>query len=150
MSIMQRDRGYRSKRLIALIKRLQVTAITVGMIPLAVISMVRGWLHTLQTSPSKRGTVDYVMKKVSSNFLWVFPFLLFLIGITLLEQQAGLSFMMFPLLIVIGFEIFAYALVVPWVIRALAPTFGQRPECRCKHHHRQPAWSGWSVLRASR
>lgn len=92
-------------------------AITVGTASLAIVSMVRRQFHPHRSPTSMRNTIDNIMEKAPTNPLWLLPFLLLLIGITLLAKIHGLRFLLFPPLVVIGFEMFAHPLVCPWAMR---------------------------------
>jgi hypothetical protein len=92
-------------------------AITAGTVALAIVSMVHQQLHPARSPPSLRDMVENTMEKAPTNLLWLLPFLLFVIGITLVAQLPGGRFLLFPPLVVIGFEMFAHPLVCPWAIR---------------------------------
>ncbi|RUL65823.1 HPP family protein [Dyella dinghuensis] len=92
-------------------------AITAGTASLALISIVRRRFHPKTPVPSIRDKVDNVMEKAASNPLWLLPFLFVLVGLAFLAQHNGWRLLLFPPIVVIGFEMFAHPLVCPWAVR---------------------------------
>jgi hypothetical protein len=92
-------------------------AITVGTASLALISIIHRRLHPHTPAPSIRDKVDDVMEEAASNPLWLLPFLLVLVGLAFLAQHDGWRLLLFPPIVVIGFEMFAHPLVCPWAVR---------------------------------
>ena len=92
-------------------------AITTGTASLALISIFHRWLHPKAPVPAIRDKVDNVMEKAASNPLWLLPFLLVLVGLAFLAQHEGWRLLLFPPIVVIGFEMFAHPLVCPWALR---------------------------------
>lgn len=92
-------------------------AITVGTASLAVLSILRRRFHPKIPAPSLRDKVDNVMEKAASNALWLLPFLLVLVSLASLAQHDGWRLLLFPPIVVIGFEMFAHPMVCPWALR---------------------------------
>jgi hypothetical protein len=91
-------------------------AITVGTGALAIISIVRQRIQP-PPAPSMRENIDDTMEKPAPRPIWLLPYLLLLTGLACLAERTGLHFLLFPPLVVIGFEMFAHPLVCPWAIR---------------------------------
>jgi hypothetical protein len=93
-------------------------AITIGTASLAVIGIMQRRHHPQAPAPTIRDKVDDVMEKAASHPLWLLPFLLVIAGLALLAQHDGWRLLLFPPIVVIGFEMFAHPLVCPWAVRA--------------------------------
>lgn len=91
-------------------------AISVGTGLLAVLSMLRR--HGAAAVPSDaRDALDDLMERPPAGARWWPPFALTLLLVAGLAQWSGLHFMLFPPLVVIGFEMFAHPQVCPWAAR---------------------------------
>jgi hypothetical protein len=92
-------------------------AITVGTAALAIISILRLRFHPPRPAPSISDKVDNIMEKPAAKPLWLVPFLLLLAGLAFAAQRDGWRMLLFPPLVVTGFEMFAHPLVCPWARR---------------------------------
>jgi hypothetical protein len=92
-------------------------AISAGTAALAIISTLRRRWHPPRPVPSISDKVDNVMEKPAAKPLWLLPFLLLLAGLAFAAQRDGWRTLMFPPLVVTGFEMFAHPLVCPWARR---------------------------------
>jgi hypothetical protein len=62
---------------------------------------------------------DDMVEEAPRDYSWIAFFLVFLVGVTLLAELTGLRFLLFPPLVVVGFEMFAHATICPWADRPL-------------------------------
>ena len=92
-------------------------AITVGTAALAIISILRLRWHPPRPAQSISDKVDNVMEKPAAKPLWLVPFLLLVTGLAIAAQRDGWRMLLFPPLVVTGFEMFAHPLVCPWARR---------------------------------
>lgn len=93
------------------------SAITVGTAALAIISIVHRRFRPLPAITTARDEVDDDLEKAAAKPAWLLPFLLVLAGLAFLATWSGLHFLIYPPLVVIGFEMFAHPLVCPWADR---------------------------------
>lgn len=94
-------------------------SLLVGLVLLAAISLV--WPRIVP-APQVRATVDVaddVTEEAPRTYSWFAFFLLFLVGTAVLAEVTGWRLILFPPLIVIGFEMFAHADVCPWAKKPL-------------------------------
>lgn len=92
-------------------------AITFGTGLLALLSVIQRRLYPPPPPPTARDVVDDVMERTPSALGWLSPFVLVVTLLAGLAQWTGLRFILFPPLVVIGFEMFAHPQVCPWVAR---------------------------------
>lgn len=92
-------------------------AISVGTAALALLSVLLRRSGVPPPPPTKREAVDDLMERSPASACWWPPFGLALLLVTALAQWSGLRFMLFPPLVVIGFEMFAHPSVCPWARR---------------------------------
>ncbi|MDE2087799.1 MAG: hypothetical protein KGI63_11250 [Xanthomonadaceae bacterium] len=92
-------------------------AITVGTGLLAWLSVLQRRHGVLMPPPTARDAVDDLMERPPANARWWPPFAVALLLVAGLAQWSGLNFMLFPPLVVIGFEMFAHPHLCPWAQR---------------------------------
>jgi len=94
-------------------------SLLVGLVLLAVISRV--WPR-IAPPPQVRTAVDMaddITEEAPRTYSWFSFFLVFLVGTAVLAEVTGWRLILFPPLIVIGFEMFAHADVCPWARKPL-------------------------------
>jgi hypothetical protein len=90
----------------------------VGLVLLALLSVVWRRLAPPPLPPASISELaDDIVEEPPSNYSWIPFFLLFLIIGVLLVDLTGRRFLLFPPLVVIGFEMFAHADICPWAGR---------------------------------
>jgi len=72
-----------------------------------------------QTPSANTDAMDDLLEQPPDQYAWLPFFLLFLLGELLLAKISGLRLILFPPLVVIGFEMFSHAGVCPWADRPL-------------------------------
>lgn len=95
-------------------------SLLVGLVLLAAISIV--WRRVVPPPPapaSDSDLADDIVEEAPSDYSWVPFFLVFLVVEVLLVGLTGRRFLLFPPLVVIGFEMFAHAATCPWAGRPL-------------------------------
>ena len=92
-------------------------AISVGTGLLAMLSVLRRRRGAAAVAPDARDALDDLMERPPAGARWWPPFALTLLLVAGLAQWSGLHFMLFPPLVVIGFEMFAHPRVCPWARR---------------------------------
>jgi hypothetical protein len=125
--------------LIGLLKSPVAPAISAGVLPIAL--GVTSWRYPLSLlvglgllvaigavwrrvaaappTPSASDAADDVTEQPPRNYAWLGDFAAFLVVTAALAQWTGWRFILFPPLIVIGFEMFAHSDVCPWAGRPL-------------------------------
>ena len=91
--------------------------ITFGTALLAVLSVIQCRLYPPPSRPTARDVVDDVMERTPPALGWLLPFVWVVTLLSGLAQWTGLRFILFPPLVVIGFEMFAHPQVCPWAAR---------------------------------
>jgi len=92
----------------------------VGLVLLVAISLVWRRMVPQPVSAASNGDLaDDIVEEAPSNYSWIPFFLLFLVIEILLVGLTGQRFLLFPPLVVIGFEMFAHAEICPWAGRPL-------------------------------
>lgn len=91
---------------------------------LAVITMLRqrlpvGLLNPCPAPPNKDDALDDALEELPPDYSWVPFFLSFLAGVALLAIMSGERLLLYPPLVVIGFEMFAHTKICPWAQRPL-------------------------------
>ncbi len=95
-------------------------SILLGTVLLALIAATRQrLLPTPAAIETPRDRTDNIMEHTPQHYSWVPFFLLFLIIDLALVTLTGWRFLLFPPLVVIGFEMFAHASICPWAQRPL-------------------------------
>ncbi|MDE2085606.1 MAG: hypothetical protein KGK06_09040 [Xanthomonadaceae bacterium] len=92
-------------------------AITVGTGLLALLSVLQRRFGISASPRTVRDAVDDLMERPPAGTRWWPPFALALLLVAGLAQWSGLHFLLFPPLVVIGFEMFAHPAVCPWAAR---------------------------------
>jgi hypothetical protein len=95
-------------------------SLLIGTILLAAISL--GWRRIMPapvTAFSASDRADDLVEEAPSDYSWVPFFLAFLIVAILTAGWVGWRFILFPPLVVIGFEMFAHPAICPWAGRPL-------------------------------
>jgi hypothetical protein len=89
-------------------------SLLVGLVLLAAISLV--WPRIVPPPPVRTAVdvADDMTEEAPRSYLWFPFFLVFLVGTAILAEVTGWRLILFPPLIVIGFEMFAHADVCPW------------------------------------
>jgi hypothetical protein len=96
-------------------------SLLVGLGALAVIAGVRlARSPASSAGPGARDAVDDALEAAPSDYSWVPFFFVFLIAALALVFVTGWRFLLYPPLVVIGFEMFAHAEICPWADRPLA------------------------------
>lgn len=91
-----------------------------GTVLLAVIARLRRTLSPAVPDPaSASGAIDDALEDLPRDYSWVPFFLTFLAGVALLASLSGEHLLLFPPLVVIGFEMFAHTSICPWARRPL-------------------------------
>ena len=89
-------------------------SLLVGLVLLALISLI--W-RRIVPPPQVRSSVDIaddIAEEAPRSYSWFPFFLVFLVGTAVLAEVTGWRLILFPPLIVIGFEMFAHSDVCPW------------------------------------
>jgi hypothetical protein len=92
-------------------------AISVGTVLLAMIAVLQGKCLRRAVAPRALDPIDDVMEAPPATLSWAPGFFGTVALLALLAQWTGLRFIVFPPLVVIGFEMFAHAPVCPWRAR---------------------------------
>jgi len=93
-------------------------SLLIGLALLAGISLV--WRRIVSPPPAARSDlVDDIVEETPDDYFWIPFFLVFLIAAIMLVRFTGWRFLLFPPLVVIGFEMFAHAEICPWAGRPL-------------------------------
>jgi hypothetical protein len=79
------------------------------------LSLVQNWLEPL--SPAE--VVDEAIGEPPSSSYWLVPLMLFVAAAVLVVKLTGLRFVLFPPLVVIGFEMFGHTAICPWAKRPM-------------------------------
>ncbi|MDE1964711.1 MAG: hypothetical protein KGI42_12495 [Xanthomonadaceae bacterium] len=93
-------------------------AISAGTVTLALLGAARRRFATGAARRDARDRIDDLMEQPAGHAAWWLPFVLVLGALTALAQWSGQRFVLFPPLVVIGFEMFAHPRVCPWARRA--------------------------------
>lgn len=94
-------------------------SLLVGLVLLAILSL--GW-RRIVAPPHVRDPIevaDDVTEEAPHGYSWLPVFMAFLVGTGLLAEVTGWRLILFPPLIVIGFEMFAHSEVCPWAKKPL-------------------------------
>jgi hypothetical protein len=87
---------------------------------LALIIRLRGVLFPSSfTLSSTQAALDDALEDLPHDYSWVPFFLIFLAGVALLAVRSGERLLLYPPLVVIGFEMFAHTRICPWARRPL-------------------------------
>jgi len=97
---------------------LYAPSILIGTFLLASIAAIWGRFAP-PTVPSVRDLADDITERTPAHYSWVPFFLGFLIVAALLAGLTGWRLLLFPPLVVMGFEMFAHPTVCPWAKRSL-------------------------------
>ena len=93
-------------------------AILFGTALLAVLSIA--WRQYAADPPGKRpDDIDDAIERFPRNWRGLAPLILFVAAATLAVEATGLRFILFPPLVVIGFEMFGHPEICPWAARPL-------------------------------
>lgn len=95
----------------------------IGLVLLAAISLVWRRMVPQPVAASNSDLADDIVEEAPSDYSWIPFFLLFLVIEILLVGLTGQRFLLFPPLVVIGFEMFAHAEICPWAGRPLILVF---------------------------
>ena len=79
------------------------------------LSLAQNWLEP--TSATE--TLDEAIEQTPAGSWWLIPLMLFVATAVLFVKLTGLRFLLFPPLVVIGFEMFAHTAICPWAKRPL-------------------------------
>src|SRR6202008_1404086 len=63
--------------------------------------------------------LEDIIEEAPHGYFWVLPLLTFVLVATLMVKLTGLRFILFPPLVVIGFEMFGHSEICPWAQRPL-------------------------------
>ncbi len=97
-------------------------SLLIGTGVLAFVAVLRSWLRAPRATAA-RGTQDALDDEVEEaprSLSWIPFFLVFLLLVFLASDLTGWRFILFPPLVVIGFEAFAHPAVCPWAARPIA------------------------------
>ena len=95
-------------------------SLLVGLVLLASISLV--WRRLVPPPPeagTPRDVVDDIVEEAPHDYSWIPFFFVFLLIAILLVQLTGWRLLLFPPLVVIGFQMFAHPSICPWAGRPL-------------------------------
>ena len=93
-------------------------AILFGTALLALLSMA--WRRYMADAPSKDPEdVDDALERFPRDWRGLLPLILFVLAATLMVKATGLRFILFPPLVVIGFDMFGHPEICPWAARPL-------------------------------
>jgi hypothetical protein len=97
-------------------------AILLGTVILAVLSVLwrklslaQNWLEPINATEA----LDEAIEQTPAGSYWLIPLMLFVATAVLFVKLTGLRFLLFPPLVVIGFEMFAHTAICPWAKRPL-------------------------------
>jgi hypothetical protein len=97
-------------------------AILLGTVMLAVLSVLwkalslaENWLESMTATEA----LDEAIEQTPAGSYWLIPLMLFVATGVLFVKLTGLRFILFPPLVVIGFEMFAHTAICPWAKRPL-------------------------------
>lgn len=97
-------------------------AILLGTVILAVLSVLwrrlslaQNWLEPISATEA----LDEAIEQTPAGSYWLIPLMLFVATAVLFVKLTGLRFVLFPPLVVIGFEMFAHTAICPWAKRPL-------------------------------
>ncbi|MDE2580769.1 MAG: hypothetical protein KGL52_03970 [Rhodospirillales bacterium] len=97
---------------------LYAPSILIGTVLLAAIAT--GWTRLAPApEPSVRDLADDITERTPARYSWVPFFLGFLVVAALLAGATGWRLLLFPPLVVMGFEMFAHPAVCPWAARPI-------------------------------
>jgi hypothetical protein len=77
------------------------------------LSLARNWLEPINAAE----VLDEAIEQTPAGSWWLIPLMLFVATGVLLVKLTGLRFLLFPPLVVIGFEMFAHTAICPWAKR---------------------------------
>lgn len=89
-------------------------SLLVGLVLLALISLIWRRIVPPPQVRSSVDTADDMTEEAPRGYSWLPFFLVFLVGTAVLAEVTGWRLILFPPLIVIGFEMFAHSEVCPW------------------------------------
>ena len=99
---------------------LYAPSLLIGLGLLAALSLVWRRFGPLPAEAgSPRDVVDDLVEEAPHDYAWVPFFIAFLLAAILLVEVTGWRYILFPPLVVIGFEMFAHAQACPWAARPL-------------------------------
>ena len=79
------------------------------------LSLAQNWLEPL----SPAAAVDEAIEQTAVGSYWLIALMLFVAAAVFLVKLTGLRFVLFPPLVVIGFEMFGHTAICPWAKRPL-------------------------------
>jgi hypothetical protein len=79
------------------------------------LSLAQNWLEPISATE----TLDEAIEQTPPGSYWLIPLMLFVATAILFVKLTGLRFLLFPPLVVIGFEMFAHTAICPWAKRPL-------------------------------
>jgi len=77
------------------------------------LSLARNWLDPISAAE----VLDEAIEQTPAGSWWLIPLMLFVATGVLFVKLTGLRFLLFPPLVVIGFEMFAHTAICPWAKR---------------------------------
>ena len=79
------------------------------------LSVAQNWLEPISATE----VVDEAIEQTPAGYYWLIPLMLFVATAVLFVKLTGLRFILFPPLVVIGFEMFGHTAICPWAKRPL-------------------------------
>lgn len=79
------------------------------------LSLAQNWLEP--STPTE--ALDEAIEQTPAGSWWLIPLILFVAAAVLFVKLTGLRFLLFPPLVVIGFEMFAHTAICPWAKQPL-------------------------------
>jgi len=100
---------------------LYAPSLLIGLIPIAALSLIRQRFFPSFPEPGSLSgySVDDLIEEAPRDYSWIPFFVAFLLSAILLAEFTGWRLILFPPLVVIGFEMFGHARVCPWARRPL-------------------------------
>ncbi|MGC8536993.1 MAG: HPP family protein [Rhizomicrobium sp.] len=86
---------------------------------LAALTMLRKSLPGTTSPPTHQDTIDDALEDLPHDYSWIPFFLTFLTGVAMLAALSGERLLLYPPLVVIGFEMYAHTRLCPWARRPL-------------------------------
>ncbi|WP_023873409.1 HPP family protein [Pandoraea pnomenusa] len=94
-------------------------SLLVGLVLLAAISLIWRRIVAPPPVPTPADVADDMTEEAPRSYAWFPAFVVFLVGTAVLAEVTGWRLILFPPLIVIGFEMFAHSDVCPWARKPL-------------------------------
>jgi hypothetical protein len=79
------------------------------------LSVAQNWLEPISATE----VVDEAIEQTPEGYYWLIPLILFVATAVMFVTLTGLRFILFPPLVVIGFEMFGHTAICPWAKRPL-------------------------------